>query len=282
MLLLALPHSALAFMPPPEGWRFDGSIAFTRTTACALDAGSVRCWGGEESDGIQSKVVLNLNSPAALCSGGSSGSYHTCALSASGDVQCWGQNGFGQLGYGDTVSRPPPYGDQVLPMVDLGADRKARQVSCGMYHTCALLEDGAVKCWGDNQYTQVLATSCCTPARNKIGDEPDEIRDSLPVPLSENTVGNVAVACGERATCVLTADYQVKCWGFKTTSTDQAVCDSAVADGYGTHHTNPGYEDYCDVLIPGACNPAGESCSPLAFVYLWGFGFLLSSEPRTE
>jgi len=80
------------------------------------------------------------------------GSFHTCARLDDGSVKCWGQNGNGQLGVGDTLNRGDGPGEMglLLPSVDLGAGRTALTLSGGFAHTCAKLDDGTVKCWGGN------------------------------------------------------------------------------------------------------------------------------------
>src|SRR5436190_12467161 len=80
------------------------------------------------------------------------GTDHTCALLDDGTVKCWGANLDGELGLGDKVTRgdgPGEMGD-ALPAVALGAGRTARAIATGQNHTCALLDDGSVKCWGSN------------------------------------------------------------------------------------------------------------------------------------
>jgi alpha-tubulin suppressor-like RCC1 family protein len=94
---------------------------------------------------------------------------------AGGVVKCWGINNYGQLGVGDTVTRgdgPGEMGDG-LPLIDLGDQSKA--VSVGWTHTCALLEDGAVKCWGRNHAGQLGQGD----TQNR-GDGPGELGDALP------------------------------------------------------------------------------------------------------
>ena len=72
----------------------------------------------------------------------SAGSYHTCTLLDDGSIRCWGSNAFGQLGDGTTIERTTPI------TVDLGSGVSAIGVSSGESHTCAVLTDNRVKCWG--------------------------------------------------------------------------------------------------------------------------------------
>src|SRR4029453_17040006 len=74
-----------------------------------------------------------------------------------GSVRCWGGNDTGQLGYGDTDDRGDnanEMGDDLDP-IDLGAGRTASAVVGGSFHSCALLDGGAVKCWGANDVGQL-------------------------------------------------------------------------------------------------------------------------------
>ena len=84
---------------------------------------------------------------------------HTCAVRNDGTVRCWGNNGSGQLGDTSFTDRPTP--------VAVGGLTTAVAVSAGSTcHTCALLADGTVRCWGDNDYGQLgdgTTTNGATP-----------------------------------------------------------------------------------------------------------------------
>ena len=72
---------------------------------------------------------------------------HLCVLD-DGSLKCWGYNNHGQLGIGTNTNQNTPQ------QVSLGIGRTAVSVSAGTYHTCAVLDDGSLKCWG----TMVTAT----------------------------------------------------------------------------------------------------------------------------
>ena len=78
-------------------------------------------------------------------------SMHTCVILDDDSVKCWGfLNNVGQLGLGDTTSRGDgsnEMGDN-LPAVNLGTGRTAKAIATGSSHTCAVLNDDSVKCWG--------------------------------------------------------------------------------------------------------------------------------------
>ncbi len=141
----------------------------------------------------------------------SAGSGFTCAVLAGGVVKCWGLNNLGQLGLGDRVDRgdgPREMGD-ALPGVDLGTGRSATAVSAGGQHTCALLDGGAVKCWGSNRSGQLgLGNN-----ENHGGSSFEPMGDGLPeVDLGSGRTAT-AIAAGDRHTCALLDDHSIKCWG---------------------------------------------------------------------
>ena len=77
---------------------------------------------------------------------------HSCALLANGQVKCWGNNGSGELGQGNINilgDGAGEMGDNLAP-IQLGSGRTATAISAGGSHSCALLDNGQVKCWGNN------------------------------------------------------------------------------------------------------------------------------------
>jgi alpha-tubulin suppressor-like RCC1 family protein len=128
----------------------DGALASGRHF-CALQNGSVRCWGQNESgqlgvafDVTAGNPVLAV-APEGLPSGTvqqvSAGDLHSCALLSGGEVFCWGDNTSAQLG--DTniggTQLPPQLVANLPPAIAIDA---------GAFSTCAILEDRTVRCWG--------------------------------------------------------------------------------------------------------------------------------------
>eukprot|EP01083_Nonionella_stella_P174971 607957_1 len=164
---------------------------------CALStAYTVKCWGdskyGQLGYGDQQtrgiiKVTGALGNDLLEIDFGSNfvpkqiatGQYHTCALSTSNAVKCWGNNEFGQLGYGDGYGnnrgdQSNEMGDDLLD-IDLGSRFIPTRVMLGPSHTCALSTNNTLKCWGRGQYG-VLGSG----SQNDIGDESNEMGDALP------------------------------------------------------------------------------------------------------
>lgn len=203
------------------------ALATGEQHACAiLDNGSVKCWGynGYGSLGIgnnQNKgtaaadmgdnllaVDLGLNRTAKQIA---AAYYHTCVVMDNGSVKCWGLNAWGQLGLGDGVNRgdaPGQMGD-LLPAVSLGLGRTAKFVTTGFYFSCALLDNDTVKCWGYNGEGMLGRGDTA-----QIGDEANEMGDSLlPVDLGPGRTVK-AVRAGERFVCAILDTDALKCWGY--------------------------------------------------------------------
>lgn len=125
----------------------------------------------------------------------SAGGRHTCSLRASGTVDCWGSNLYGQLGDGSMESRLAP--------VPVAALVGARRVVAGSFHSCAILSDSTLRCWGLNNRGQLGdGTIMGRPA-------PVIVRQPAGSPL----VGVVDVAVGGTHTCALLTGGAVHCWG---------------------------------------------------------------------
>src|SRR5207344_2195664 len=122
------------------------------------------------------------------------GAAHTCVVLDHGQVRCWGSGANGALGYASTND----VGDDETPgsvgPVDLGTGRKAVAVAAGNEHTCALLDNGGVRCWGGGADGELGYGN-----RNSIGD--DETPGSVaPVGLGRKAV---AISGGYLHTCAI-------------------------------------------------------------------------------
>lgn len=158
-------------------------------TCALLDDQTVKCWGTNSDGqlgqgdtmarGLDASTMgdalapIPLGQPAIAITVGFS---HACAILADHSVKCWGANDGGQLGIGSTAA----VGDQpgevaALAAVDLGAGRTAVAIDAGT-HTCVVLDNGAVKCWGRNSYGELGQGDTITR-----GDAPGQMGDMLPV-----------------------------------------------------------------------------------------------------
>ncbi len=195
--------------------------------ACAiLDDGSVKCWGANANGqlglgdsaprGKTANTMGDALPTVALGSGRtavqiSAGNGHTCAILDDGSVKCWGANGAGQLGLGDRVARgdgPNEMGDALLP-VPLG--RTAVSLALSTDGSCALLDDGTAKCWGNNSSGVAGQESPIA----SIGGAPDDLANLQPIALGTGRTV-LQLAAGYVHVCALLDDFSVKCWGYNT------------------------------------------------------------------
>lgn len=169
--------------------------------SCArLSNQNVKCWGvnNYRQLGTPTNTVAWVNSPVDVPNLSNnvnqiaSMADHTCAVHDGGAASCWGANQYGQLGDG-TVA---PFKGNVT-VTGLGAD--VRQISTGIGHTCALIQGGAIKCWGSNEFGQLGNGTTTTSAKpvSVIG---------LSRPASELSVGGYH-------SCARLDNNQVYCWG---------------------------------------------------------------------
>jgi alpha-tubulin suppressor-like RCC1 family protein len=183
-------------------------------TCAILEGGAIRCWGLGATGRLgygNSRNVGDDETPATMGDielGGKAvglalGAYHSCALLDNGAVRCWGFGLYGQLGYGQSTT----IGDDETPAsagnVNIGGT--ARQIAAGAYHTCALLDSGAVRCWGYGIYGALGYGNTET-----IGN------DETPASAGSVQLGGsaIAIAAGGHHTCAIMTSGAARCWGY--------------------------------------------------------------------
>jgi alpha-tubulin suppressor-like RCC1 family protein len=164
-------------------------------TCVVMEAGGVICWGRFHFNAgfilySTPKAILGLEYPVTAVT---TGFFHSCALMNNGGVKCWGLNSSGQLGNGVATSSI----DTALAVV--GLESGVAAIRAGNNHTCALLNSGGVKCWGDNDYGQL-----------GNGDNTDS---NVPVDVTGATSGVSAITAGATHTCLVTTEGGARCWG---------------------------------------------------------------------
>ncbi len=234
-----------ATCPQDCGWE---SLDGGEKHSCGLRVdGSTWCWGrndrgqlgtGDTTSSLVPVLVTGLTDMGDVSAGWGQ---HSCALGPDGMVWCWGDNGKGALGTGDTVSSLVPI--QVVDLANVAA------ISIGKDHCCALKDDQTVWCWGANDKGQLgIGTadaeslvpvqvvnltnvtelsvgkehSCATTSADSLlcwgenghlqADPEDPADASAPVEILGVT--NVdRISAGSRNTCVVLNDQTVWCWG---------------------------------------------------------------------
>jgi alpha-tubulin suppressor-like RCC1 family protein len=175
------------------------SVAAGLYHTCALSIdGHVKCWGGNGNGQLGNGTNNNSLSPVevagldekvvALAAGAS----HTCVVTQSRGMVCWGYNDSGQLGDGTTV-------DSNIPVGVVGLSEGVTAIALGNAgHTCAVTSGGGLKCWGWN-------------AAGQVGDGTKTNR-SIPVEV-DGLIDVIGATAGYSHTCVLTRDGKDLCWG---------------------------------------------------------------------
>ncbi len=178
-------------------------------TCALLMNGEVHCWGsfGTGNNGYVSPV----NSPNLGINGTvlslASGFKHTCALLDNGAVKCWSGDGtlaegplLGELGYNNKSDVGPKDAANVL----IGGN--AVQLSSKRNHTCALLDNKKVRCWGANFMGQ-LGQGITANVGDGIGPSIIKIGD---VKINEDVK---RIDVGVHHSCAVLTTGDVRCWG---------------------------------------------------------------------
>jgi alpha-tubulin suppressor-like RCC1 family protein len=166
-------------------------------TCVVLTGATIKCWGKNVVGQLGNGSTLNSSTPVTVsgitnATTVSAGSLATCALLTDTTVKCWGSNTFGQLGNGSAANV-----NALTPVAVTGLTG-VNAITTGASHVCALVANGAAKCWGNNLYGQ-LGNGTTTDA-------------FTPVSVTGFS-GASAISNGGAFTCALLADSSVKCWG---------------------------------------------------------------------
>lgn len=191
-----------------------------------------------EIDPSQTAYLCDPEEPSFKALEISTGGYHTCAITLSGGVKCWGLGNDGQLGNGSTMN-------SYIPKDVNGLGATVVSVAAGDFHTCAVTSTGGVKCWGNN-------------IRGQLGNG-TTTASLLPVDVVGLTVGVEAVYAGRQHTCAVTSTGGVKCWGWNdkgqlgnnTTSTSQSTPVDVVGLGSGVSSMSAGFRHTCALTSSG-------------------------------
>ncbi len=212
----------------------------------ATPTGGAYCWGenglGQLGLGTSDSPVPAPAAVAALAGTDVTdfgvSELHTCAV-ASGALWCWGDNSAGQLGDGTFDPRLAPV------RVDAPAGTVFQAVGAGLAHTCALAEDGAVWCWGDNSAGQ-LGTDAGPGDPSAV-----PVRVAAPAGVSFS-----ALSVGGVHSCALTAAGAAWCWGDNSTGqlgngTFDPATGVTEVQGAGFTQLGAGFLHSCAVAAAG-------------------------------
>ncbi len=225
------------------------SLSARQDSTCAVTStGTVKCWGGNDFGQLGNTVTNNCTGTDAKCEAKpvtvanlndakqvAVGYNHACAITGTGSVKCWGDNSRGQIGDGTTTARA-----QATAVIGLSA--KVTQLALTYQSSCALLETGAVQCWGGNSQGEL-----------GVGQTAKITQSSTP----QNTVllNNISLkrlVSGRQHLCGITNSDTLVCWGWNdfgqlglNNTTAQLIPVVVSAAGTGIQQVAAGYGHTC-------------------------------------
>ncbi len=232
----------------------DCAILHNRTLRCsgANNYGQLGIGSNSLSNGT---VDFGARTPVTV----SNGNNHNCAILDDASLNCWGRNNHGQLGDGSNINRNSPI------EVDLGTNRTAISVSAGNDFTCAILDNGEIKCWGFNGF-------------GNLGDGTTTSR-STPVIANHSTgLRASSLATPGYSVCAIFDNGSISCWGksYTVSSQDGPVTgtssDIQLPSGRTAHDIDGTYWHTCALLDNGSV-----SCWGVNTHGQWGDGTCSSS-----
>ena len=213
--------------------------------SCAVVNGGVQCWGANDSGQLGNNSIVDSPTPVEAIPASSNiflvgtGNTHTCAVTFTGIVFCWGANNAGQFGNGNNVPSR-------FPVLAINFGAPVGYLSARGGHTCVVI-GGGVKCWGNNSNLQLGVTVVNGFSHSTV-------------PVDAIPPGSIAqsVAAGNAHTCAA-INGGVKCWGSNSagqlgdnSAGSTAVPVTAIAASSGVTWLSSGFEHNCVTINGGA------------------------------
>lgn len=235
-----------AASPSQVGTDHWNAVAVGGGNICAIrDDRTLWCWGGNSVGQVGDGTMIYRPQPVQISSSSSPwetvdvGDDHSCAITSSGELWCWGRNLGGILGDGTTTDSNVP--------VRIGQGTTWSRVALGTLHSCAISAGRELWCWGSNQFgqfgdlsaagslvpvkvssalwksvdTQLLSTcairdddALLCAGRNNLGQLGIGTADAVPHGFTALPAAPwVSVVVGLAATCAIRNDRSLWCWG---------------------------------------------------------------------
>ena len=238
----------------PEQYTVNTKNQTNNIVSIATDDGTISC------DNFQfTKVPIEVDSPGDEYEELSIGKSHICAINDSGNINCWGDHTYGQVGDGSAA------GGDIDPFTaTTGAATTYTQLSAGSYHTCGVDADENITCWGQGTSGQ-------------LGNSADSNTNSIGTPLSVtdadgNTVKFSKVESGVNFSCALSTSGTIWCWGANDINQLAGAKESNGAISSGTN--KPLLIDSSDTFTElSISDNNGCAINSNSQLYCWGSGY---------
>ncbi len=200
-------------------------------TCATYDDGDVWCWGSNQDGELGRGFTSPYEAPGAVIFPNpttildtQAGNKHTCAFHDDQSISCWGNNQWGTLGNGQSIHAGTGTSSSV-PAPILATTSTAVALSVGWATNCALLDTGAVDCWGNDVEGNLgngephlhHLGAVSGPGTNTVSSDPlagTISHHPQPTPVTLNPGDEVtSIAMGERHTCATYSDGDIRCWG---------------------------------------------------------------------
>ena len=218
-------HTHIINDPSGHNW---SSISTGSEHTCGFNSNnSLYCWGGGILGQIGDGHYTNRYTPVEITQDFDigtlieidSGSYHTCALNNEGEVYCWGWNGYGQIGDGSFKNINMPV------KIDF-RESKVKSIHLGETHSCALLFNSSLYCWGNNVDGQI-----------KYSQNDDY---GTPIFVETNSKGTIIPLIGSKHSCNITEHN----WSYQCGN--KSINLNGFKEGMMGHSSGDGYDCLID------------------------------------
>ncbi|CAE7949229.1 UVR8, partial [Symbiodinium sp. KB8] len=208
-------YSKFAAVAPAETRPQKDFLRFLREVVVNRIEGDTRLGYGDETDRSSTEAQMGDALPFVDLGTGRTaqkigcGDSHVCALLDDNTLKCWGGNYNGQCGQDTTndIGKSANQMGDYLPAIDVGAGRTVTDFVAGYKHTCAILDDGNLKCWGYANYGHL--------GHGDRHDRGGNDRKMATIPTVDLGTGLTVkkVFAGWDMTCAILSDDRTKCWG---------------------------------------------------------------------
>jgi alpha-tubulin suppressor-like RCC1 family protein len=222
---------------------FVGIAGGVSHTCGIISTGEAYCWGFNDFGQLGDGTTTDRTVPTPVTQVGIkfssiiAGDNHTCGITGTGEVYCWGNNSQGQLGDSTNTDHYVPN-----PVTQEGISFSS--ITAGSYHTCGITITGEAYCWGNN-------------SSGALGDSTNTER-TIPTQVTQGGISFLSINAGGVHTCGITSTGEAYCWGHNgsgqlgdSTTTNYTVPTPVTQGGISFLSINAGGVHTCGITSTG-------------------------------